>query len=80
MSWLMDESYIKVKGRWVCLYSAVDKEGKTVNFRLSEQRDEPTARAFFEKAISSNGLPEKVAMNKRKAGPIMLVLILLMRS
>ena len=27
---------------------------------LSDKRDEPAARAFFEKAIGSNGLPEKV--------------------
>jgi putative transposase len=38
MSWRMDETYIKVKGKWVYLYRAVDKEGKTVDFRLSEQR------------------------------------------
>lgn len=67
MSWRMDETYIKVKGKWVYLYRAVDKEGKTVDFRLSEQRDEPAARAFFEKAIGSNGLPEKVTMDKSGA-------------
>ena len=66
-SWRMDETYIKVKGRWVYLYRAVDKEGETVDFRLSEQRDELAARAFFEKAIGSNGLPEKVTMDKSGA-------------
>ena len=34
---------------------------------LSEKRDEPSARAFFEKAIGSNGLPEKVTMDKSGA-------------
>ena len=70
-SWRMDETYIKVKGQWVYLYRAVDKEGKTVDFMLSEKRHEPAARAFFEKAISSNGFPEKVTMDKsgsNKAG------------
>jgi len=33
-----------VKGQWVYLYRAVDKEGKTVDFMLSEKRDEPAAR------------------------------------
>ena len=47
ISWRMDETYIKVKGQWVYLYRAVDKEGNTVDFMLSEKRDEPTARAFF---------------------------------
>lgn len=67
ISWRMDETDIKVKGQWVYLYRAVDKEGKTVDFLLSEKRDEPAARAFFEKAIGSNGLPEKVTMDKSGA-------------
>ena len=61
------QPYIKVKGQWVYLYRAVDKEGKTVDFMLSERRDEPAARAFFEKAIGSNGLPDKVTMDKSGA-------------
>jgi transposase-like protein len=28
----MDETYIKVRGRWVYLYRAVDKVGQTVDF------------------------------------------------
>ena len=61
------QPYIKVKGQWVYLYRAVDKEGKTVDFMLSEKRDEPAARAFFEKAIGCNGLPDKVTMDKSGA-------------
>jgi len=67
ISWRMDETYIKVKGRWVYLYRAVDKEDQTVDFILSEKRDEPAARAFFEKAIGYNGLPEKVSIDKSGA-------------
>ncbi len=66
-SWRMDETYIKVKGQWGYLYRAVDKEGNTIDFMLSEKRDEPAARAFFEKAIGSNGMPEKVTMDKSGA-------------
>ena len=78
----MDETYIKVKGKWVYLYRAVDKEGKTVDLMLSEKRDEPAARAFFNKAIGACGLPDKVTMDKsgaNKAGinTINLVLALL---
>ena len=67
ISWRMDETYIKVKGQWVYLYRAVDKEGKTIDFMLSEKRDEPAARAFFEKAISFSGLPDTVTMDKSGA-------------
>ena len=66
-SWRMDETYIKVRRQWVYLYRAVDKEGNTIDFMLSEKRDEPAARAFFEKAIGSNGMPEKVTMDKSGA-------------
>ena len=67
ISWRMDETYIKVKGQWLYLYRAVDKEGQTVDFMLSEKRDEPTARAFFQKAIGSSGLPDKITMDKSGA-------------
>jgi len=50
-SWRMDETYVKVKGEWTYLYRAIDKEGKTLDFMLSERRDEAAATAFFVKAI-----------------------------
>lgn len=67
ISWRMDETYIKVKKQWVYLYRAVDKEGQTVDFMLSEKRDEPAARAFFEKAIGSSAMPNKITMDKSGA-------------
>ncbi|SDQ31717.1 IS6 family transposase [Pseudovibrio sp. Tun.PSC04-5.I4] len=66
-SWRMDETYIKVKGKWVYQYRAVDKQGKTVDFMLSETRDEEAATRFFEEAIGNNILPEKVVMDKSGA-------------
>lgn len=66
-SWRMDETYIKIKGVWHYLYRAVDKEGDTVDFMLSKNRDEPAAKAFFEKAIGSSGLPEKITIDKSGA-------------
>lgn len=66
-SWRMDETYIKVKGRWVYYYRAVDKFGAVIDFYLSETRDEPAARAFFKKAINQHGLPEKVVLDKSRS-------------
>ena len=60
----MDETYIKIKGVWHYLYRAVDKGGNTIDFMLSEKRDETAARAFFIKAIGSSGIPEKVTIDK----------------
>ena len=66
-SWRMDETYVKVKGQWVYLYRAVDKFGNTVDFMLSEQRDEMAATAFFKQAINNNGFPHIVVMDKSDA-------------
>lgn len=63
----MDETYIKIKGKWVYYYRAVDKFGAVIDFYLSETRDEPAARAFFDKAIKSNGVPDKVVIDKSGA-------------
>jgi putative transposase len=60
----MDETCIQVKGRWTYFYSAVDKFGKTLDFMLSEHRDEVAASAFFARMIENNGWPEKVVIDK----------------
>jgi putative transposase len=67
VSWRMDETYIKIKGTWHYLYRAVDKDGDTIDFKLSKKRDETAVRHFLEKAIRFNGLPEKVAIDKSGA-------------
>jgi len=66
-SWRMDETYLKVRDKWVYLYRAVDRHGDTVDFMLSETRDEAAATAFFKKSIGNNDLPEKVVMDKSGA-------------
>jgi transposase-like protein len=54
-SWRVDETYVKIRGQWVYLYRAVDRAGKTVDFRLSTRRDVAAAKAFFHKAVKSQG-------------------------
>src|SRR2546423_3699538 len=58
VSWRMDETYIKVKGEWRYLYRAVDKQGQTIDFLLTEQRDQEAALRFLKKAIRRHGVPE----------------------
>ena len=53
--WRVDKTYVKIRGQWVYLYRAVDRAGKTVDFRLSTRRDVAAAKAFFRKAVKSQG-------------------------
>ena len=62
-SWQCDETYIKVKGRWTYLYRAVDKQGRTVDFLLSEKRDVAAAKRFFGKAMKNNGTPRVITLD-----------------
>jgi len=70
-SWRVDETYVKIRGRWVYLYGAVDREGKTVDFRLSAKRDVAAAKAFLREAIKSQGSTPRTitwaAMRRRTA-------------
>jgi transposase-like protein len=59
----MDETYIRVKGRWYYLYRAVDKHGQTIDFLLTEHRDTEAALKFLKKAIRRNGLPETITID-----------------
>ena len=63
VSWRMDETYIKIKGEWRYLYRAVDKQGQTIDFLLTEQRDQGAALRFLRQAIRRNGVPEKITID-----------------
>ena len=65
--WRMDETYIKVKGQWRYLYRAVDKQGHTIDFLLTKRRQRMSAQSFLIKAISNNGKPELINIDKSGA-------------
>ena len=46
-SWRVDETYIRVKGKWVYLYRAVDSSGATIDFLRSAKRDAAAAERFL---------------------------------
>ncbi len=49
-SWHVDETYLKVHGRWCYLYRAVDRDGNLVDAMLSPHCDIKAAKAFFRSA------------------------------
>ena len=62
-SWRVDETYIRVKGRWVYLYRAVDSTGATVDFLLSAKRDAAAAERFLAKALGGENHPAPRVIN-----------------
>src|ERR1700691_2398416 len=70
-SWRVDETYIRVKGRWTYLYRAVDSGAQTIDFLLSARRDTAVAKRFFRKAIAQRHVvnPRTLTVDKNPAYP-----------
>ncbi len=68
----MDETYIKLKGKWVYLYCAADSQGDTSDFLLIAKRDAVAAKDFFKKAIKHNGRRAKVTIGKSGSNKVAL--------
>jgi transposase-like protein len=62
-SWRVDETYLKIKGCWVYLYRAVDRQGRTVDFLLSKRRDTDAAKRFFSRAIRQHRAPRVITLD-----------------
>ena len=63
----LDETYILTKGKWYYLYRAVDKQGETIDFLLTERRDKKAAKRFLVKMVSRNGKPSLIDIDKSGA-------------
>jgi transposase-like protein len=66
-SWRVDETYIRVQGRWCYLYRAIDSSGATIDFLLSALRDAAAAKCLFRKALSDPAHPQPRVINTDKA-------------
>jgi transposase-like protein len=62
-SWRVDETYIRVKGKWTYLYRAVDSAGATIDFLLTARRDAAAAKRFFQNALLAPGHPRPRVIN-----------------
>ena len=62
-SWRADETYVRVSGRWMYLYRAVDERGYTVASHLSRTRDMRAAKTFFRKALKQHRQPRTITLD-----------------
>ena len=62
-SWRMDETYVRVKGKWRYLYRAVDSTGATLDFLLSAKQDAAAAKRFLAKALGGANHPAPRVIN-----------------
>lgn len=69
-SWYVEETYVKVRGKWCYLYRAIDADGSLVDSRLSEKRDREAAQQFFKQALAVVGhAPERVTTDGHTSYP-----------
>src|SRR5215207_4544025 len=69
-SWYVDETYLKVHGRWCYLYRAIDRNGHLVDVLFSEHRDMAAAQAFFRSAKAVTGImPDRVTTDGHDSYP-----------
>ena len=70
--WFVEETYVKVAGRWCYLYRGIDQHGQVVDVMLSIQRDLAAARAFFVKALKVGTVPLEVSTDRAASYPRVL--------
>jgi IS6 family transposase len=65
--WLVDETYVKVAGKWRYVYRAVDQHGQVIDVFVSARRDIAAARRFFSTALAAHGEPDEVVTDLAQA-------------
>jgi putative transposase len=69
-SWYVDETYLKVQGRWCYLYRAIDRDGNLIDTMLSPARNMKAAQRFFRSARSVAGfVPDRVTTDGHNSYP-----------
>ncbi len=67
--WFVDETYVKVAGRWTFLYRAVDQHGQVIDVLVSTRRDTAAAREFFTRALRFGPSPVEVTTDRAPVYP-----------
>ncbi len=67
--WFVDETYVKIAGRWVYLYRVIDQYGKVIDVLVSEKRDLAATRRFFISALEHGSRPTEVTTDRHRPTP-----------
>jgi transposase-like protein len=67
--WFLDETYVKIAGRWQHLYRAVDQCGQVIEVLVSPRRNAAAARAFFTTALRCGAPPSEITTDKAQVYP-----------
>ncbi|MDT5105792.1 MAG: transposase, family [Mycobacterium sp.] len=67
--WFVDETYVKVAGRWSYLHRAIDQHGQVIDVLVSERRDGAAAPAFFASALRHGPSPVEVTTDRAPLYP-----------
>ena len=67
--WFVDETYVKISGRWVYLYRAIDQFGQVIDVLASDKRDLAATRRFFTRALAHGPAPVEVTTDRAPAYP-----------
>jgi transposase, IS6 family len=70
--WFVDETYLKVAGKWTYLYRAIDQHGQVIDVLLSATRDLAAARRFFTRTLRAGTVPAEVTTDRAPAYPRVL--------
>jgi transposase, IS6 family len=70
--WFVDETYVKLAGRWVYLYRAIDQYGQVIDVLVSEKRDLSATRRFLSRALEHGPRPSEVNTDRAMAYPRVL--------
>jgi transposase, IS6 family len=70
--WFVDETYLKVAGKWTYLYQAIDQHGQVIDVLLSVRRDLAAARRFFTRALRVGIVPAEVTTDRAPVYPRVL--------
>jgi transposase, IS6 family len=71
--WWVDETYVKVAGRWCYAYRAIDQFGQVIDVLVSTHRDVKAVRRFFQRAIgTTKATPVEVVTDRAATYPVLL--------